>query len=243
MIQTERDIRTEWVELQVSDGTAMRAYTARPNEGEICPGLLILQEAFGVNAHIREVTERFAAYGYRTIAPELFHRTGAGFEGAYDNFEPVREHMMALKDPQMEADIRAAHEWLKRENAPTSSIGFCMGGRASFLSALTVPVKCAVSFYGGGIAPSQMNPGLLGRVNELKAPVLMFWGGLDRHIGSDAIRAVEDALKGAGKEYTNVVFSNADHGFFCDARPAYNPEAASEALALTLDFLAIHTRG
>jgi len=116
-----------------------------------------------------------------------------------------------------------------------------MGGRAAVLAAITLPLECAVSFYGGGIAPNPMNPGLLGRVNDLKAPVLFFWGGRDQHIAPEQRSAVVDALKAAGKSYVNVEFSDADHGFFCDVRPSYNPVAAAQAWPLTLAFLNTYT--
>src|ERR1700681_2698698 len=115
------DIRTEYVTLPVNDGTSMRAYVAGPATPSTT-GLLVMQEAFGVNAHIRDVTERFAREGYLAIAPELFHRTGAGFEGAYDDFPSVMGHMRALTGGGMEADFRAAYDWLladdKAGNAP-----------------------------------------------------------------------------------------------------------------------------
>jgi len=118
--------------------------------------------------------------------------------------------------------------------------GYCMGGRTSILAALTVPLASAVSYYGGGIAPGGMFPSLTDRLKELKAPTLYFWGGLDAHIGMDAVRAVETALTEAKKDYVNVVFSAADHGFFCDARASYNAVAAKQAWALTLDFFNQH---
>src|SRR5580704_6350407 len=105
-------IHTENVTLAVSDGTSMQAYVARPVGTTVHAGLLVGQEAFGVNAHIRDITERFAREGYMAIAPELFHRTGQGFEGRYDDFQAVMPHVSALRHPQIEADLRAAHEWL-----------------------------------------------------------------------------------------------------------------------------------
>jgi carboxymethylenebutenolidase len=239
------EIRTGYVDLSVDDGTTMRAYVARPAAGGALPGLIVGQEAFGVNAHIRDVTERFAKQGYAAIAPELFHRTaGAGFEARYDDFPSVMPHMQALRHPQVEADLRATHAWLAAGasggGAPISAVGFCMGGFVAFLAALTLPVACAVSFYGGGIAPSPMRPGLLDRVSELRAPVMLIWGGRDKHLGPDVIRSVTDALRAAEKTFVNVEFSDADHGFFCDVRPSYNPVAAAEAWPLTLAFLAAH---
>jgi carboxymethylenebutenolidase len=116
-----------------------------------------------------------------------------------------------------------------------------MGGRAAILAALTVPVVCTVSFYGGGIAPNPNNLGLLNRIGELAAPVLLFWGGKDKRIGPDQVQAVTSALREAGKKYTNVEISDADHGFFCDARPSYNPIAAAHAWQLVLAFLDTYT--
>jgi carboxymethylenebutenolidase len=104
---------------------------------------------------------------------------------------------------------------------------------------MTVPIACGVAYYGGGIAPGGMFPSLLGRFPELRAPMMFFWGGLDQHIGPDAVRGVEDAAKAAGKQYTNVLFSFADHGFFCDARASFNKAAAKQAWALTLEFLEV----
>jgi carboxymethylenebutenolidase len=239
------DLKTEYATLAVDDGSSMRAYVARPAAAEASRGLIVCQEAFGVNAHIRDVTERFARQGFLAIAPELFHRTGPGFEGRYDDFPSVTPHIRGLTDNGMAADLRAAYAWLTANggsaNFPIAAIGFCMGGRAAILTALTVPIVCAISFYGGGIAPNPNNTGVLSRISELRVPVLLFWGGRDKHIGPDQIRAVTEALDNAGKNYTNVEISEADHGFFCDARPSYDPVAASHAWALVLAFLNTYT--
>jgi carboxymethylenebutenolidase len=239
---TMAKIATQKVTLQVGDGTSMNAYVARPAEDGEFRGILVFQEAFGVNAHIRDVTERFAREGYVAIAPELFHRTAPGFEGRYDDFPSAMQHLQALTEAGQGADIRAAYDWL-RGHAQVSpdliaSIGFCMGGRTSFLACATVPLRAAISFYGGGIAQ-----GLLHRAGDLKAPILMFWGGLDHHITSEHMRAVEDALTKAGKSHVNVKISDADHGFFCDVRPSYNAQAAGLAWALTLQFLNTYVKG
>jgi len=87
------EIRKDWVTLEVGDGATMRTYVAGPQDGRPRAGLLVFQEAFGVNAHIRDVTERFAREGYQALAPELFHRTAPGFEVAYNNFEAVMPHV------------------------------------------------------------------------------------------------------------------------------------------------------
>ncbi len=194
----------------------MRAWTARPPTGGGHPGLIVFQEAFGVNAHIRDVTERFAREGYAAIAPELFHRTAAGFAARYDDFPSVVPHMRALKDGEMEADQRAAYDWLRETvggTAPLAAIGYCMGGRAAFLAGLTLPLACAVSYYGGGIAPNPSNRGLLMRAAELRCPILLFWGGKDKHILPEQRRAVNDALTAVGKNFVMWRYPRLTTGF------------------------------
>ena len=236
------DVAIQKATLKVADGSSMDAFVARPAGGGKSPGMLVFQEAFGVNAHIRDVTQRVAQQGYVAIAPELFHRTGAGFEGRYDDFSACMPHMQAMTETGATEDIRAAFEWLRSDSQVQTdrigSIGFCMGGRMSFLACTTVALRGAISFYGGGIAPK-----LLPMANDLHGPMLFFWGGLDKHIGQDQIRAVGDELRRVGKPFINVEISDADHGFFCDARGSYNPSAAREAWSLALAFLETHVKG
>lgn len=232
-----KEIVRDKVELKVAGSNPMMAYVARPASGGPHPGLLVFQEAYGVNSHIRNVTNRFAAEGYAAIAPELFHRTApAGFEGDYKNFPSVMPHYQAVTNEAAEADIRAAYEWLRSnshvQTDRISSVGFCMGGRVSFQANTVVPLHCAVSFYGGGIAP-----GLLDRAAKLHGPALLIWAGLDKNITPERRRAVTEALSAQRKTYVNVEFSNADHGFFCDERSAYEPNAARQSWAITLEFL------
>ena len=229
-------IITEKVELK-ADGSLMQTYVARPERNGPHPGLMVFQEAFGVNAHIRDVTERFAERGYVAIAPELFHRTApVGFEGNYNDFPSIMPHYQAVTPEAAEADIRATYDWLhsnshvKRDDI--SCVGFCMGGRVSFIADSAVPLKAAVSFYGGGIAPD-----LLDRAPSLHGPILLIWGGMDKHITPEKRRAVVDAVAARHKPYVNAEFSQADHGFFCDQRPVYEPRSARQAWALTVEFL------
>jgi carboxymethylenebutenolidase len=235
-------IRTEKVTLKVGDGTSMSAYVAAPAEGPKAPGIMVFQEIFGVNAHIRDVTERFAKHGYMAIAPELFHRTAPGFEGSYADLQVCMPHMQALTPEGVIADARAAFDWLQKSSralpGAVASLGFCMGGRCSFLANSALPLKAAVSFYGTAIAPAH-----LGRAAQQNGPVLFFWGGLDSRIPRDQTRSVIDAMAEAKKTFVNVEFSDADHGFFCDARASYKESAAKQAWALALKFLEIYTRG
>lgn len=214
----------------------MAAYVATPKAPGSHPGLIVFQEAFGVNHHICSVADRFAAEGYVAIAPELFHRTATGFEGSYTDFPAVMPHMQAVTAETAEQDARSAYDWLHSNSQvrPTeiSCVGFCMGGRVSFIANSILPLRAAVSFYGGGIAP-----GLLDRAAKLHAPMLLIWGGKDKHITPEHRRSVTEALTAAEKIYVNAEFSRADHGFFCDERDAYEPHSARQAWALTLEFL------
>lgn len=217
----------------------MDAYVADPTDGAKRPGMIVFQEIFGVNPHIRDVAGRFAKLGFVAIAPELFHRTAPGFVGDYANLPPCMPHMQAMTAAGNIADARAAFDWLQknprvRPNA-TASIGFCMGGRTSFLANSALPLQAAISFYGTAIAPAH-----LPRAAQQNAPALFFWGGLDSRITPDQVRAVVDAMTQAKKTFVNVEFSDADHGFFCDARPSYKETAAKQAWELVLRFLATY---
>jgi carboxymethylenebutenolidase len=234
---------TQWTTLRVSGGSEMRVYIARPEAAATkVPGVIVLQEAFGVNGYIQDVTRRIARLGYVAAAPELYHRTAPGFAGDYENKEPSMKQMQAVTDQGMEADLHAVYDWLKTDRqvdaSHIGSVGYCMGGRASFFANAVLPLQAAVSYYGAGIAPT-----LLSRAKDQHAPILLFWGGQDTHIGRDKQNAVADALKQAGKPYTDIEFSDAEHGFFCDARKSYNPVAARESWTIFAAFLREHLGG
>jgi carboxymethylenebutenolidase len=230
----------EKVTLDVGDGTTMLAHVARPRDvGARHPGLLVFQEAFGVNEYIRDIAQRFAHEGFVAVAPELFHRTAAGFEGSYTDFEAIRPHTQALTRDGLIADIAAAFAWLAHEPQVVAdqiaAVGFCLGGRVAYLANATQPLRAAISFYGGGIAPD-----LLPLAKDQHGPLLLFWGGRDKHIDPDQYNAVADALRSADKPYEHVVFSMADHGFFCERRASYHEGAARQAWVLLLEFLCVN---
>ena len=234
------ELRKQFIDLKVGDGSTMQAYTVSPAGDGPFPALMVFQEAFGVNDHIQSVCDRFASEGYFCISPEFYHRTAApGFTGAYSDFPALAPHFSALNDGNLSLDLEATFAYLQSSKLVVENriacTGYCMGGRVSFLANTLFDLKCAVSYYGGRIVPD-----LIKKAGELHGPMLFFWGGLDKHIGADQINAVTAALKAANKDFTNVEISYADHGFSCDARPAYNKMAATQAWALTLAFLKLH---
>lgn len=229
----------ERVRLSVSDGTQMDAYVARPQKpAPGNPGIVVLQEAYGVTGYLREVAGRCAnELGMLAIAPEFYHRTGDGAVADY-TVEPsvMSTHRAGLSPEGMAADFVAAWEWLRKEGVPaarTAAIGFCMGGRIAYLGNAQVELGAAISFYGGRI------PEWADLAARQHGPIVFFWGGLDHTIPVEQRRAVEDAMIAANRvPHTHVIFSDADHQFFCHAKPsAYNAKRAQEAWALSAQFL------
>ena len=231
------EIVTSYVSLEVEDGTQMSSYCARPQAKGPLPCILVFQEIFGVNCHIRAVVERFASQGFMALAPELFHRTAPpAWEGDYGNYTSVLPHTRALTIAQSEADLRACYQWMRQQPEVDIermyAIGFSLGGRIAFLANATLPLRAAASFYGGRIAP-----GLLDRAAAQHGPILLIWGGRDAHITAEQRRAVGDALAEAKKSYVEVLFADAEHGFFCDDRKNYDDKAARASWGLLGEFL------
>ncbi|HYM21175.1 MAG TPA: dienelactone hydrolase family protein, partial [Candidatus Kapabacteria bacterium] len=144
-------VRHQQVVLTVSDGTTMGAYVTMPDDSAVHPGIIVFQEAFGVNSHIRNICDRLAEAGYVSIAPEMFHRTAAaGSEFSYTDFDAIRPHSSAMTVEGQTADAHAAYDWLRNQNnveqGKIGTIGFCMGGRFSFLANLILPVQVSVSY-------------------------------------------------------------------------------------------------
>lgn len=227
--------------LTTQDGP-MDAFVAEPDGPKAALGVVVIQEAFGVNAHIKDVTRRFAAQGFPAIAPELFHRSGRGIDIPYGEFDKARPMFAALSNDGIAEDMRAAMEELERRapNTRVAVVGFCLGGFAAFLAACRLPVATAVSFYGAAIA--RQRPGgtltpLLGEAERIQVPILLFFGDQDQAIARSDVEAIEGRLAELGKEHEVVVYPGAGHAFFCDQRQSYVAPAATDAWTRTLDWL------
>jgi carboxymethylenebutenolidase len=226
-------MKENYITLTVADGTEMQAYVSRP-KGEVKGGVIVLQEAFGVNDYIRRVADRIAEQGYVTVAPELFHRSSPGFSPVDAPIEEIMPLIQALKVDEIENDVRAAHAWLAQEEGVVENmgiIGFCMGGRSTFIANSVLPFKAAISLYGGGIAE-----GLLDRVPNLSAPMLFFWGGADLRIPRETWSQIPKAMDEAGKAHIDVEFSGAEHAYLTDDRSSYDKNASELTWPLILDF-------
>jgi carboxymethylenebutenolidase len=197
------------------------------------PAVILLQEAFGVNPHIKRVCRRVASAGYAVFAPELFHRTGKGLEFGYDEFPKIKPILGTLSNGQMLEDLRAAHRHVAGrpdvDAARVASWGFCMGGFAAVLAACELPIAASISFYGGGIV--NMRPGigftpLMERLNSIRCPLLLVYGAKDMGIPPADIEALRSRLAALGKAFEIEVYPNGGHGFFCEDRTAYDQGSA-----------------
>ena len=223
----------------------MELYEATP-VGDAVGAVIVIQEAFGVNDHIRDVTRRFADAGYHAVAPALFHRAGGG-EAAYGDMEAVMKLFGGMSDDGFLMDVDVTLEHLAAagfEPAQTGIVGFCMGGRVTFLVAARRALGAAVGFYGGGIVETGRLPfpALVDEVATLKTPWLGLFGDLDTGIPVKQVERLREALDAdAPVEHEIVRYPDAQHGFHCDARPdAFNAEAAADGWARTIAWLREH---
>lgn len=230
---------TATIEVETPDGP-MPVYEAKPDGARGC--VLVIQEVFGVTDHIEDVARRAADAGYHAVAPHLFHRTGSP-QLPYDDFSQVMSHMGELTDERILADVDATIAHLSAAGwgaAQTGLVGFCFGGRISFLVATARPLGAVVGFYGGGIVTSRFPqfPPLVDRAGDLKAPWLGLFGATDQSIPLDEVEKLRTELDAdTPVDHDLVVFEGAGHGFHCDARPDhFNAGAAADAWARTLEW-------
>jgi carboxymethylenebutenolidase len=213
--------------LTTSDKHQLGVYRADP-QGKAKGGMVVVQEIFGVNHHIRAVCDRLAGLGYAAVAPAVFDRFARDFECGYtpDEIAHARSLLGNLNWEHMMADVAAAKQDLKGIG-PVGVIGFCMGGTAAFLSACRIPgLAAAVAFYGGQI----------GKFADEKplCPLQMHFGEKDESIPMDVVADIKTKQPQA----ETYVYPGAPHGFSCDERASYRKEASDLAWSRTVEFLA-----
>jgi carboxymethylenebutenolidase len=229
-------------ELTVKTGReSMPCHLAHPASGGPYPAIVVVMEAFGLNRHIKKITDRFAAEGFIAISPNLYFRQPNNVVG-YDDLPGAIKLMGSLTDDQVTSDTAAAINYVKtlKEAKPkVGTTGFCMGGRVAFLTAVrNGDVYATVPFYGGGLTRAGQ-PGGRAPIDDaanLKGPVLAFFGGRDAFIPLTEVDKFRDALTKAGKSPEVVFYGDADHGFMCDERPSYHAEHAKDAWSKTIAF-------
>jgi carboxymethylenebutenolidase len=230
-----------------SIGTAdgpMRVYEAVPDTPPTA-AVIVIQEAFGVNPHIEDVTRRFADAGYHAVAPDMFHRTGGGIVD-YGDFGAVIPHFVGIGDDNaILADVDATLDYLRGlgfADRRIGIVGFCFGGRVTFLTAVNRSLGAAVGFYGGGIVTARFPqfPALVGDVTRIDTPWLGLFGDLDQSIPVEDVEQLREALANAPVPGEVVRYADAEHGFHCDPRDVYNAAAAKDAWDRTLDWFPRH---
>jgi carboxymethylenebutenolidase len=233
------DVQTTMVEVPASGGT-MPCFIARPKGDGAQAAVIVIQEAFGLNGHIKDVARRLAAEGYVTLAPDLYWRGGKGRAVGYDQLPEAIALMMSARDDEIVADVKSAVTWLEKQPGVRADrigiSGFCMGGRVSYLAACELPDKiaAAAAFYGGAIP--------VDKTSKLRAPVLAFFGEKDAFITLDSVEELKKELQRTGKQAEVIVYPGADHGFFCDERASYHEKSAKDAWKRLLDFFGKHLK-
>jgi carboxymethylenebutenolidase len=240
------EITTTTIRLRARDGE-MKCHQAQPRGAGKFPAVIVIIEAFGLNDHIKDVTERIAAEGYVAIAPDLYYRESPNVVG-YDQLQAAIGLMQKLDTEKVIADLGNVITHLKTQNFVNGDrlgiTGFCMGGAIAFLAACKFPTefKAAVPFYGGGIAgDSPTAP--LNYAGDLQAPILCLFGEKDPYIPLSQVQTIEDKLRTLGKSYEVKVYPGADHGFFCDDRAAYQVDAARDAWERMKEWFEKHLKG
>jgi carboxymethylenebutenolidase len=223
----------------LSIATGVSGYLAKPS-GVPGIGVVVMMEAFGLNAFVKGVCERFARAGYMALAPDVYH----GETYAYTDRERAIARLNDLDDDVTMREVGAALDMLVAQGARDGRlaiIGFCMGGRLAFLANAVHGQRLAasVSFYGGGIAPAvprgKRKP-LLDRIADLSAPQLLIYGARDASIASDEHARIAKALSDANKRYTLAVLPDAPHAFATFDRESYHAPAAEAAWRMAFAF-------
>lgn len=226
---------SDWIKLKASDGHELSAYVARPKD-EAIGALVLVQEIYGVNAHIRSVADGYAKDGFLVIAPAIFDRFGHGIELTYegDGQKRAMELYPKLKPAETLLDVAAAYVEAKKAGKGIGVIGFCYGGLMSWLSAtrgenLKMQPSCCVGYYPGGVGSVAKE--------EPSCPVMLHFGEKDDHIGKDQ----SEAVRAAHPEVEIFVYEGAGHAFNRDVDPGhYNAAAAKLAGERSLKFLKDH---
>ncbi|RUS65687.1 Carboxymethylenebutenolidase [Saezia sanguinis] len=219
------------IQLTAADGHTFSAYVAQPQSGQAKASVVVLQEIFGVNSHIRSVADRFAAAGYQAIAPALFDRIRPGIELTYEgpDLEKGRAYKAATDPAKALLDVAAAVEQ-GRAVGKVGAVGFCWGGLLAWMGASELAgLSAAVVYYGGGVPNNaDLQP---------KCPVLAHFGEHDKHIPVDAVKQFAQL-----QPAVDVHIYDADHGFNCDQRGSFDAAASALAWERTTAFLAAHLK-
>ena len=226
-----------------NDDLAIDAYLAIPQASGKFPAVIVIQEIFGVNEHIRDITERIAQQGYVAIAPAIYQRQAPGFEVGYTakDIEVGREYKNQTQADELLSDIQATIKYLYQlpevKTTGVGIVGFCFGGHVTYLAASLEKIKATASFYGAQIVnwcPGGGEPTLT-RTKDIQGTIYCFFGTADPLIPNEQVAQIEAELQKHQISHKVFRYEGSDHGFMCDKRNSYNPEAAQDAWEKMLD--------
>ena len=229
---------TSEITVETVDGP-MPAFVAAPEDGAR-GAIVVVQEAFGVTDHIKDVTGRLADVGWHAMAPAFFHRSDSPVLD-YADFDSVMPLLQTLTAAGISVDLNAAFDRLLADGFSENKIGivgFCMGGSITLDAATLRPIGAAVTFYGGGVGTGRFGlPPLVELAPSLRAPWLGLYGDMDQGISIEEVEQLRAAAAKAPVPTEVVRYPDADHGFHCNDRPAvFNPTVAADAWERTLDW-------
>ena len=230
-----------WIDIKAHDGGSFGAYVSTPPKDTAGgPSIVLIQEIWGVNQHVRDVADQYAMDGFTVFAPDVFWRQQPRVDLGYNEVDNPKAFalMGALDRPNAVKDLASTASALRAYSASVgkgvgkvASVGFCMGGALSYLCAASGSVDAAVCYYGGGIHT------MLDRAPDVNVPILMHFAENDGHISMSAVASIQAAFKGRDEVRIDV-YPGVDHGFNCWGRGMYNQKAAALARGRSLAFLA-----
>ena len=237
----------KWIDIGVNAST-MEGYLTQPEGEGSHPAVVVIQEIWGVNSHIQSVVDRLPSLGYVGLVPAMFHREGPMTTGLHEEMDTTIARMRNSTDADILADVNAAMAYLKAQSFVVGDkigiVGFCYGGRVSYLAACNVSdLAASVVFYGGGIGNALGDgPSPLEQTANIGCPMLGLFGVEDANPTPDDVAKMDSKLTTHGKAHEFHSYDGAGHGFHCETRASYRPEAAADAWGKAVDWFDQHLK-
>jgi carboxymethylenebutenolidase len=243
-------MRAETVEITGHHQDGIEAYLAQPLDPAPVGGVVVIHHMPGYDEQTKEITRRFAAHGYLAICPNLYSREAPG--ASPDDAAAAARAQGGVPDDRLVGDVAAAASHLRSlgsSNGRVATIGYCSGGRQSFLAACSLDLQAAVDCYGAFVTkptPAKFPlhfEAIVDRTPDLSCPLLGLFGVEDQNPTPDEVADLEAALTSAGKVFEFHSYEGAGHAFFATNRPSYRPEAANEGWERIWEFFGRHLAG
>jgi carboxymethylenebutenolidase len=243
-------MRAETVTIEGHEGDAIEAYLAQPLAGDPTGGVVVIHHMPGYDEPTKEITRRFAAQGYLAICPNLYSREAPG--ASPDDAAAAARAQGGVPDARLVGDVGGAAAFLRSHsssNGKVATIGYCSGGRQSFLAACSLDLDAAVDCYGAFVVgtppdgfPLSVEP-IVHLAKDLSCPLLGLFGAEDQYPSPEQVDELEQALKEADKEFEFHSYEDAGHAFFAVDRPSYRPEAAKDGWQRIWEFFGRNLAG